>query len=70
MKESDCERESTLQGWEGIELMTVSGARDFKFIGRELYKRAKELRNDRSVNLSLVEMFRNKGYEELCVVSI
>ena len=54
------ERESALQGWEGVELVTVvkwcvSGAKDLRFIDRELHKRRKELRNDRSANLSLVE---------------
>ena len=38
------ERESALQGWEGVELMTVvelcvSGAKDLRFIGREFHKR-------------------------------
>ena len=33
----------------------VSGAKDLKFIGREFQKRGEELRNDRSLNLSLVE---------------
>ena len=33
----------------------VSGANDLKFIGTEFHKRGKELRNDRSANLSLVE---------------
>ena len=69
MKESDCgrerererERECALQGWEGVELMTVvewsvSGAKDFRFIGRDFHKRREELRNDRSANLSLVEI--------------
>ena len=32
----------------------VSEAKDLRFIGRELYKRGEELRNDRSANLSLV----------------
>ena len=37
-------RESALQGWEGVELMTVmkwcvSGAKDLRFIGREFHKR-------------------------------
>ena len=54
------ERESALQGWEGVELETVVewyvfGAKDLRFIGREFHKRGKELRNDRSPNLSLVE---------------
>ena len=33
----------------------VSGAKNLRFIGRELHKREEELRNDRSANLSLVE---------------
>ena len=42
------ERESALQGWEGVELVTVvewyvSGAKDLRFIGREFHKRAEEL---------------------------
>ena len=46
------ERESALQGWKGVELMTVvewcvSGANDFRFIGREFHKRGEKLRNDR-----------------------
>ena len=54
------ERESALQGWEGVELVTVvewcvSGAKDLRFIGREFHKRGEELRNERSANLSLVE---------------
>ena len=52
-------RESALQGWEEVELMTVVeccvlGAKDLRFIGRKFHKRG-ELRNDRSSNLSLVE---------------
>ena len=54
------ERKSALQGWEGVELVTVvewcvSGAKDLRFIGREFHKRGEEFRNDRSANLSLVE---------------
>ena len=54
------ERESALQVWEGVELLTVvkwcvSGAKDLRFIRREFHKRGEELRNDRSANLSLVE---------------
>ena len=54
------ERESALQGWEGVELMTVvewcvPGAKDLRFIGREFHKCGKELRNDRSANFILVE---------------
>ena len=54
------ERESALQGWEGVELMTVvewcvSGAKDLRFIGREFHKWGEELRCDRSANFSLVE---------------
>ena len=60
MKETDCERESALQGWEGVELMpvvewSVSGANDLEFVGREFHKRGEKLRNDRSANLSLME---------------
>ena len=33
----------------------VSEEKDLRFIGREFHKRGEELRNDRSVNLSLVE---------------
>ena len=33
----------------------VAEANDLRFIGREFHKRGEELRNDRSVNLSLVE---------------
>ena len=44
-------RESALQGWEGVELLTVvewclSGAKDLRFIGREFHKRGEELQND------------------------
>ena len=47
------ERESALQGWEGVELMTVlewcvSRAKDLRFIGGEFHKRGEELRSDRS----------------------
>ena len=54
------ERESALQGWEGVELVTVvewyvCGAKDLRFIGREFHKRGEELRNERSANLSLEE---------------
>ena len=54
------ERDSALQGWEEVKLMTVvegrvSGAKDLRFIGRKFHKRGEELRNDRSVNFSLVE---------------
>ena len=53
-------RNSALQGWEGVGLMTVvewcvSGGKDLRFIGGEFHKRGEELRNDRSANLSLVE---------------
>ena len=42
------ERESALQGWEGVELMTVvewcvSGTKDLGFIGREFHMRGEEL---------------------------
>ena len=38
------ERESALQGWEGVDLVTVvewcvSGAKDLRFIGREFHNR-------------------------------
>ena len=54
------ESESALQGWEGVELVTVvewyvSGAKYLRFIGREFHKRGEELRNERSANLSLKE---------------
>ena len=54
------DRESALQGWKGVELVTVvewyvSGAKDLRFIGREFHKRGEELRIERSANLSLVE---------------
>ena len=50
------ERESALQGWEGVELESVvewcvSGAKDLRFIGREFHKRGEELRNDRYPNI-------------------
>ena len=50
-------RESVLQGWEGVELMTVvelcvSGAKDLRFIDREFHKRGEDLRNDHSANLA------------------
>ena len=53
-------KESALQEWEGVELVTVvewcvSGAKDLRFMRREFHKRGEELRNDRSANLSLVE---------------
>ena len=43
MKETDYEKESALQEWEGVELMTVvewcvSGAKDLRCIGREFHK--------------------------------
>ena len=57
-RERERERESALQGCEGVELMTacvsLSGAKDLRFIGREFHKRREELRNYRSANLSLV----------------
>ena len=34
----------------------MSGAKDVRFVGREFQKRGEELRNDRSANLSLVEI--------------
>ena len=54
---TDCERESDLQGWEGVELVPVvewcvSGANDLRFVDREFNNRGEELRNDRSANLS------------------
>ena len=33
----------------------LSGAKNLRFIGREFHKQGAELRNNRSVNLSLVE---------------
>ena len=53
-------RECALKGWEGVELMTlvewcVSGAKDLRFIGRELHKWGEKLQNERSANLSLVK---------------
>ena len=67
-KKTDYEKESALQGWEGVELMTlvewcVSGAKDFIFIDRDFQKRGEELRNDRSANLSLVETGETGGRE-------
>ena len=67
MKETDCEREGALQGWERVELMTVvewcvSGAKDLRFVGREFHKRGEELRNDRSTN-SLVSLVETGGRE-------
>ena len=49
MKETDYGRESAVQGWAGVELMTVvewcmSGAKDLRFIGRKFSKRGEELR--------------------------
>ena len=40
-RERESERERALQGWEGVDLMTVvewcaSGAKDLRFIGRKL----------------------------------
>ena len=40
----------------------VSGAKDFRFIGRKFRKRGEELRNDRSANLSLVETGRRERH--------
>ena len=34
----------------------VPGANDLRFIGREFHKRREELRNDRTANMSLVEI--------------
>ena len=58
--DSSQKRESALQGWEGVELMTVvkwcvSEAKDVRFIVREFHKRREELQNNRSANLSQVE---------------
>ena len=36
------------------------GAKDLRFIGREVHKRGEELRNDRSANLSLVKQVEGK----------
>ena len=60
------ERESALQGREGVEQVTVvkwyvSGAKDLRFIDREFHKRGEALRNERSANLSLEE----KGGREI-----
>ena len=55
MKETDYEKESALQGWEGVELRTVVEWCVSGFIGREFHKWGEELRNDRSANLRLVE---------------
>ena len=41
---------------------SVSGAKDLRFIGREFHKRGEKLRNDRSVNLSLVETGGRKSH--------
>ena len=54
------ERDSALQGWEGVEMVTVVEwyvyrAKDLRFIGSEFHKRGEELRNERSANLSLGE---------------
>ena len=61
------ERESALQGWEGVELVTVvewcvSWAKDLRFIGRKFHRRGEKLRNDRSANLSLVETGGRERY--------
>ena len=58
-RERKRERENALQGWEGVELMTVVEwcvcvCQEHR-IGRKFHKRGEELRNDRSANLSLVE---------------
>ena len=60
MKETDCERESALQEWKGVELMPVvkwclSGAKHLGYVGREFCKLGEKLRNYRLANLSLVE---------------
>ena len=49
-------KRDALQGWKGVELMTVvkwcvSGAKDSRYIDREFHKRGEELRNDRSEKL-------------------
>ena len=59
MKETDYERESALQGWEGVKLMTVvvwcvSGAKDLRFVDREFHKWGDELQNERSANFDLM----------------
>ena len=46
-KNSLRERDNALQGWEGVELLTVvkwcaSGAKALRFIGREFHKREEE----------------------------
>ena len=64
------EKETALQGWEGVELMTVvewceSWAKDLRFIGREFHKRGEELRNDPSTNLSLMETVEEKDTDDM-----
>ena len=72
MKETDYERErkSALQGWEGVELMTVvewcvSGAKDLRFVGTVFHTREEELQNNRSANLNLVEIGGRKDTDDL-----
>ena len=60
-------RESALQGWEGVELMTVvewcvSGAKDLRFNGREFHMRGEGLQNDRTANFSLEETGGSEGH--------
>ena len=67
MIETDCERESALQGWKGVELMPVvewclSGEKHLRYVGREFCKLEEELRNYRSANLSLVETGRRERH--------
>ena len=40
----------------------MSEAKDLRIIGREFHKRGEELRNDRSANLSLVEIGGRKRH--------
>ena len=46
---------SRVGGCSRVVCVRLSGAKDLRFIGRELHKRGEELRNDRSPNFSLVE---------------
>ena len=44
------------------EKQCVSGAKDLRFMGREFHKWGDELRNERSANLSLVEIGGREKY--------
>ena len=66
MKETDCEREcftrvgrSRADACGGVVCVR---AKDLRFVGREFHKRGEELRNDRSANLSLVEICGRKRH--------